>query len=131
MCKFYLKKWKIPDSLKNTNITLVHIKDNPTDKVNYCPVSVLPLLSKIFERVIYNQLGEYVDLFLNKLLCGFRKAHSTQHVLFKLLHSWQKELDNSGFIGTILMDLSKTYDCLPHDLIIAKFEALRTASSFT
>ena len=63
-----------------------------------------------------------MDLFLNKLLCGFRKAHSTQHALFKLLHSWQKELDNSGFIGTILMDLSKTYDCLPHDLIIAKFE---------
>ena len=46
-----------------------------------------------------------------------------QCALFKLLHSWQKELDNSGFIGTILTDLSKAYDCLPHDLIIAKFEA--------
>ena len=64
-----------------------------------------------------------MDLFLNKLLCGFRKAHSTQHALFKLLYSWQKELDNSGFIGIILMDLSKAYNCLPHDLIIAKFEA--------
>ena len=83
----------------------------------------MPLLSKIFERVIYNQLGEYIDLFLNKLLCGFRKAHSTQHVLLKLLHSWQKELENLGFIGTILMALSKANECLPHDLIIAKFEA--------
>ena len=64
-----------------------------------------------------------MDLYLHKLLCGFRKAHSTQHALFKLLHSWQKQLDNSGFVGTILMDLSKAYDCLPHDLIIAKFEA--------
>ena len=64
-----------------------------------------------------------MDLFSNKLLCGFRKAHSTQHTLFKLLHSWQKELDNSGFIGTVLMDLSKAYGCLPHDLIIGKFEA--------
>ena len=44
---------------------------------NYCPV--LPLRYKIFERVFYNQLGEYVDLFLSKVLCGFRKAHSTQH----------------------------------------------------
>ena len=60
-----------------------------------------------------------MDLFLNKLLCGFRKVHSTQHGLFKLLHNWQKELDNSGFIGTILMNLSEMYDCLPRDLVIA------------
>ena len=58
--------------------------------------------------------------FLNELLCGFRRAHSTQHAPFKLLQAWQKELDNSGFIGTILMNLSKAYDCLPHDLLIAK-----------
>ena len=64
-----------------------------------------------------------MDNFLNELLCGFRKAHSTQHALFKLLQAWQKELDNSGFIGTILMDLSKAYDCLPHDLLIAKLGA--------
>ena len=62
-----------------------------------------------------------MDLFLNRLLCGFRKAHSTQHALFKLLHSWQKGVNNSAFIGTILIDLSKAHDCLPHDLITAKF----------
>ena len=61
--------------------------------------------------------------FLNELLCGFRRAHSTQHAPFKLLQAWQKELDNSGFIGTILMNLSKAYDCLPHDLLIAKLGA--------
>ena len=120
---YTLKNGKFPDSLKNATITPVYEKDDPTDKVNYRPVSVLPLLSKIFEKVIYNHLLEYMDLFLSKLLCGFRKAHSTQHALFKLLHKWQKELDSSGFIGTILMDLSKAYDCLPHDLIITKFEA--------
>ena len=61
--------------------------------------------------------------FLNELLCGFRKAHSTQHALFKLLQAWQKELGNSGFIGFIFVDLSKAYDCLPHDLLIAKLGA--------
>ena len=120
---YTLKNGKFPDSLKYATITPVYKKDDPTDKVNYRSVSALPLLSKIFEKVIYNQLWEYMDLFLNKLLCGFRKAHCTKHALFKLLNSWQKELDNSGFTGTILMDLSKVYDCSSNDLIIAKFEA--------
>ena len=53
----------------------------------------------------------------------FREVHSTQHALFKFLQRWQKKLDNSGLLGTILIDLSKAYGCLPRDLIIAKFEA--------
>ena len=60
--------------------------------------------------------------FVNKIPCGFRKAHSTHHALFRLLQAWPKELDNSGSVGTILMDLSKAYDCIPHDLFIAKLE---------
>ena len=53
----------------------------------------------------------------------FRKAHSTQHALFRLIQSWQRELDESGFVETILVDLSKAYDYLPHDLMVAKVEA--------
>ena len=76
---------KFPITLKNANVTPAHKKDDPTDKANFRPISVLPLFSKVFERVIYNQLGKYMDTSLNKLLGGFRKAHSTQHALFKLL----------------------------------------------
>ena len=60
---------------------------------------------------------------MNQLLCGFRNAHSTQHALFRLIQSWQKELDETRFVGTVLMDLSKAYDCLPHDLMVANLEA--------
>ena len=112
-----------PDSLKLANITPVHKKDEITDKENYRPVSALPLFSKIFEKVIYDQISQYLEKYLNSLLSGFRKAYSSQHSLFKLLQAWQEELDKSGFVETILMDLSKAYDSLPHDLLVAKFKA--------
>ena len=49
-------------------------------------------------------------------MCGFRKTNITQHALFKSLTSWQNLLDREGFISSFLMNLSKAYDCLPHDL---------------
>ena len=52
-----------------------------------------------------------------------QKKHSTQYVLSRLIHSLKKGLDNFRLVGTILMDLSKAYDCLPHDLLIKKHEA--------
>ena len=111
---------KFPDSLKLSDITPVYKKLDPSDKANYRPVSVLPLLSKVFEKVIYDQLYGYL---LNELLYGFRKAHSTQHTLFRLIQKWQVELDSGGYVGTILLDLPKAYDCLSHDFLIAKLEA--------
>ena len=74
-----------PENLKLSDIVPVFKKLDPTDKTNFRPVSVLPLLSKVFEKIMYDQLYEYAETFLNKLLCGFRKAHSTQHALFRLL----------------------------------------------
>ena len=65
-------------------------KLDSTDKTNLTPVSLLPLLSNMFEKNTYDQLNEYVETFLDKLLCGFRKVHSTQHALFRLLQKWQK-----------------------------------------
>ena len=64
-------------------------KTDPSDKVSYRPVSVLSLLSKVFEKIFYDQLYEYKEKFLSELLCGPRKAHATQHALFKLLQKWQ------------------------------------------
>ena len=117
----YLQTFSHSHTLHPYNFAKSHTY--PSDKANYRPVSILPLVSKVFEKIMYDQLYKYIVLFLNQLLCGFSKAHSTQHALFRLLQKWQKELDSGGFIGTILIDLSKAYDCLHHDLLIAKLEA--------
>ena len=119
--KYALSRGIFPDSLKVANITPVHEKDEATDKENHRPVSVLPLFSKIFESCLWSTWS--ISGKLPSLLCGFPKAHSSQHALFKLLQAWQEELDKSGFVATILMDLSKAYDSLPHDLVVAQFEA--------
>ena len=98
---------------------------------NYRPISLLPVISKIFERVLFEQIEKFSEKILSPKLCGFRKGHSTQHALLNLLKNWQKTLDKSGVIGTVLMDLSKAYDCLPHDLLIAKLAAYGFEDSAT
>ena len=85
-------------------------------------VSVLLLLSKVFENMMHEQLYEYLNNYFNDLFCGFCNAHSTQHVLPRLIQSLKKELDISRLVGTIFIVLSKAYGCLPHDLLIAKLE---------
>ena len=65
----------------------------------------------------------FLDDKLSIFLCGFRKRYSTQHALLNLVSDWQRVLDRSDKVGAVLMDLSKAFDCLPHDLLIAKLEA--------
>ena len=72
---------------------------------------------------MYEQLYEYLKNYSNDLLCGFPMTHSTQHALIRLIQSRKRELDNSGLLGKITMDLSKVYDCLPHYFLIVKCNA--------
>ena len=67
-----------PDHLKTANVTPIFKKDSRTDKKNYRPVSILPNLSKICERLIYNQLSKFFECNLSKLQCGFRKGFNAQ-----------------------------------------------------
>ena len=73
--------------------------------------------------MIGSQINVFVENKLSNLLSAFRKGYSTQDALLRVIESWRKCLDASGIIGTVLMDLSKAYDCIMHDLLIAKLEA--------
>ena len=112
-----------PEELSWADVVPIHKKDSTTDKTNYRPISLLPAASKVFERLIFNQLTSFFETKLSKFLCGFRKRYSTHHALINLVRDWQKAVDRSEKIGAILMDLSKAYDTLPHDLLIAKLAA--------
>ena len=77
----------------------------------------------MYERIIFNQLAGYFDSILHPQLCGFRSKHNTQHALLRMIGHWHKCLDRSGKVGSILMDLSKAFDCIDHELLIAKLAA--------
>ena len=109
-----------PDELKIADFVPVFEKEDQNDKASYRPISLLPLVSKKFEKVLYQQIED----FFNKIL--FPKLileKDIQHALLRLLKNWEKCLDKSRVVGTVLMDLSKTYDCLLHDLLLAKLSA--------
>ena len=83
----------------------------------------MPLISKIFEKVLYQQIEGFPNKILLPKLCGFRKYHSTQHALFNFVEKLQKCLDKSGFVETVVMDLNKAHHCLPHDVLLEKLSA--------
>ena len=119
-----IKQNKFPNELKIADITPIFKKEDPLDKTNYRPLSILPTVANIFERILFNQVQRFSNKFLSPLLCAFRTGYSTQYALINLLQKWQKSLDASeGIVRTLLMNLSKSYDCVTHDLIIAKLEA--------
>ena len=65
----------------------------------------------------------YFETILSPNQCGFRKGFSTQHCLISLIEKWKKSIDNGGAFGALITDLSKAFDCLSHELLIAKLEA--------
>lgn len=114
---------KFPSELKLADVLPVHKDKDPLSKGNYRPISILPSLSKIYEKIFSSRIAEFMENKLSKLLCGFRSHHSTQHALFRLIKHWQECLDKQGVIGTVLMDLSKAFDSLSHGLLLAKLKA--------
>ena len=112
-----------PIKLKLAEVLPVFKKGSSTDKENYRPISILSNISKIYERIVFDQVSKYFKDLFSKHQCGFRKGYSAQHCLLAMLEKWKICADNGGVFGAILTDLSKAFDCLPHDLIIAKLNA--------
>ena len=112
-----------PSHLKNATITPIFKKKDRNNVENYRPVSILPNLSKINERCMYIQIYEYLNKILSKWQCGFRQGYSAQHCLLVMVEKWRQCLDNGGVSGALLTDLSKAFDCILYDLLIAKLAA--------
>ena len=78
------------------------------------------MISKIFERAVNSQIVKFFDSHFHTFLSAFRKDYRCQTALLKVIKDWKKALDQNKYSAAILMDLSKAFDCLPHDLLILK-----------
>jgi retron-type reverse transcriptase len=111
-----------PDLLKLAGVIPLHKgggKDNPN---NYRPISILPTISKIFERHVANQLNEYFRKtnILHNHQSGFREHHSCQTALIRLVDSWLTNLDDGNIVGTVFIDFKKAFDLVDHEILLYK-----------
>ena len=112
-----------PELLKTATVSPVFKKEDPLSNENYRPISVLTVFSKILERYYQNQLLLHFNRIMSYKLSAYRKNYSTQHVPLRLIENWRRCLDENKVVGVILTDLSEAFDCLSHELLIAKLNA--------
>ena len=112
-----------PTQAKAAEVSPIHKKDDQLLRENHRPVSILTCLSKVFEKCINNPLTAFTNAVLNDNISAYRKGHSCQYALLKFVEEWRRALDKREIPAALLMDLSKAFDAMPHDILVAKLEA--------
>ena len=120
-----LKKGICPDSSKISRVIPVYKnKGHKYLYTNYRPISLIPALSKLMEKLIYNKLEEFLIRYniLFKSQYGFRKGCNTTHATLDFLKTVEQSLENGNLAMGIFIDLSKAFDTLDHEVLTSKLE---------
>ena len=89
---------------------------------NYRPISVLPVFSKVFEKVTYTQLYDYLEnnSILHKQQYGFRAKNSTTQAILHFLQYLYNHIDSDNIVFSLFLDFRKAFDCLNHEILLSK-----------
>ena len=124
ICNLSLNGSTFPDAWKKAKVTPIFKSGDKTNVSNYRPISVLPIVSKIIERAVHDQLYEYMSNvgLLSNCQSGFRPNHSTSTTLLDVQDYILKNMDTGYATGVLFIDLKKAFDTVNHDILIRKLE---------
>ena len=113
-----------PESI-HSEYTHMFLHPSPPRVYTVCihKITDRPVISKLFKKAFNLQLSVHFENKFNPFLGAFRPGMGCRSTLLRLVEGWRKALDNHEYVTTILMDLSKASDCLPHDLLLGKLRA--------
>ena len=118
-----IKDGEYVEDFKKAEVRPLYKKDGRKEKSNYRPVSILSNVSKVYERCLYDQIYDFFENKFSKYQCGFCKGFNTQNSLLSMVEKMLIARDKKEVCGAILTDLSKAFECISHDLLIAKLNA--------
>ena len=127
---YTIKNGKFAGKLNKSKVIPLYKKEDPLKKENYQSVSLLPHVSKVFERVRYKQIDYYMEDKLSKYITDFRKAHRTQHSLIIMLEKWKSVLDKGQYVCRLFIYLSNAFDTINRDLLLAKLKAYSFSNKY-
>ena len=121
----------VPISWKQANVCPVYkSKGSKSDPANYRPISILPVLARTLEKLAASQLYDFCDArnIIPPQQFGFRRNSSCEMALLTAMDSWMGAVDEGKYVGALLLDLSKAFDCVPHQLLLQELNSIGVGS---
>ena len=111
-----------PDDWKIAKVSPVYKEGSKTDCGNYRPISVISVIAKLFEGLVYNQLRTFIsdNNILIEQQSGFRSQHSTETALLGSTNKWLCNMDSGLINGVLFLDLKKAFDTVDHEIVLQK-----------